>query len=103
MPETPTAVTRMLADIITALSRVIDPETGADVVRMRLVEDLKVDEGGRVSYVFRPSSALCPIAVPLALMIKTAVSQVPGVVGQTVTVKDYVQAATLTELLRLEM
>ncbi len=99
MPETPEAIGRMQAAIVVALSKVIDPETGADVLRMRLVEDLKVDEGGRVSYTFRPSSALCPIAVPLALMIKTAVSLVPGVLGQTITVKDYVEAETLTEWL----
>lgn len=41
------------------LQQVIDPETGADVLRMRLIEDLDVDgETGRVSYRFRPSSPL---------------------------------------------
>ena len=42
------------------MSKVIDPETGIDVVRMRLVEDLEVDEAGRVRYRFRPSSPFCP-------------------------------------------
>jgi metal-sulfur cluster biosynthetic enzyme len=102
MAETSDAIEQMQAAIIAELARVIDPETGADVVRMRLVEDLTVHEGGRVSYTFRPSSALCPIAVPLALMIKTAVSVVPGVVGQTISVKNYVQAEILTEWLNLE-
>ena len=88
--------------IIKQLQKVIDPETGANVWRMRLVENLKVDESGHVEYRFRPSSPLCPIAVPLAQMIKTAVSQVPGVTGQTIEVSNYVQASLLTELLNLE-
>jgi metal-sulfur cluster biosynthetic enzyme len=85
--------------IIEQLKKVIDPETGADVWRMRLVENLMVDENGRVTYRFRPSSPLCPIAIPLAQMIKAAASQVPGVTGQTIEVTNYVQAPLLTELL----
>jgi metal-sulfur cluster biosynthetic enzyme len=88
--------------IIKQLQKVIDPETGADVWRMRLVEDLTVDPHGRVAYRFRPSSPLCPIAVALAQMIKSAVSQVPGVTGQTIEVTNYARASLLTELLNLE-
>jgi metal-sulfur cluster biosynthetic enzyme len=88
--------------IIEQLQRVIDSETGADVWRMRMVENLGVDENGHVSYRFCPSSPLCPIAIPLAQMIKYAVSQVPGVTDQTVEVVGYVQAALLTQLLNSE-
>ncbi len=49
---------------------------------MRLIEDLAVDETGFVSYKFRPSSPLCPIAVPLSLEIQKAVAEVEGVDGQ---------------------
>ena len=88
--------------IIEQLQKVIDPETGADVWRMRLVENLSVDENGHVDYCFRPSSPLCHLAIPLAQMIKSAVSQVPGVTGQTIEVTNYVQASQLTDLLNLE-
>jgi metal-sulfur cluster biosynthetic enzyme len=77
--------------VVEQLQKVIDPETGADVWRMRMVENLVVDENGHASYRFRPSSPLCPIAIPLAQMIKAAVSQVLGVAGEL-----------LTELLNLE-
>ena len=89
--------------IIEQLQTVIDPETGADVWRMRLIENLTVDDTGHVTYRFRPSSPLCPIAIPLAQMIKAAVSQVPGVTGQTIEVTNYVQATVLTELLNQEL
>ena len=86
--------------ILARLRGVIDPETGADVVRMRLIEDLEVTEDGRVRYKFRPSSPLCPIAVPLALQIRQAVSEVKGVTGQEIEVVGYVGAEELNRLLR---
>jgi metal-sulfur cluster biosynthetic enzyme len=83
------------------LGQVIDPETGVDVLRMRLVEDLEVDsETGRVRYTFRPSSPLCPLAVHLALGMRDAVAQVPGVTEQEIEVVGYVGADELNALLR---
>jgi metal-sulfur cluster biosynthetic enzyme len=86
--------------ILTHLSTVIDPETSVDVVRMRLIEDLTVDEKGVVRYTFRPSSPLCPMAVSLALSIRRAVAEVEGVTGQEIEVAGYVGAAELNAMLR---
>ena len=85
--------------ILERLKTVIDPETGADVVRMRLVENLSVDASGQVSYTFRPSSPLCPIAVFLVQQIKAAVAAVPDVTGQKIEVIGYVAAEELTQLI----
>ena len=86
-------------DILDRLKTVIDPETGADVVRMRLVENLRVDTSGKVLYTFRPSSPLCPIAVFLVQQIKAAVAAVPGVTGQEIEVTGYVASEELTQLI----
>ena len=86
--------------ILERLSKVIDPETGVDVVRMRLIEDLIADMGGHVSYTFRPSSAFCPIAVPLADAIQRAVAEVPGVIAQDVKVIGFALSDELTALLK---
>jgi metal-sulfur cluster biosynthetic enzyme len=86
--------------VINQLQQVIDPETGVDVVRMRLIEDLTVDETGTVRYRFRPSSPLCPLAVTLALQVKEAVAQVEGVTRQEIEVIGYVGARTLNALLQ---
>jgi metal-sulfur cluster biosynthetic enzyme len=87
--------------VVERLRQVIDPETGADVMRMRLVEELRVDgETGRVSYRFRPSSPLCPLAVHLALSMQEAVAGVPGVSEQTIEVVGYVGADELMALLK---
>lgn len=86
------------------LGQVIDPETGVDVMRMRLIEDLEVDSGtGRASYKFRPSSPLCPLAVSLVLDIRRAVAEVPGVTDQDVEVVGYVGADELNALLEEEV
>jgi metal-sulfur cluster biosynthetic enzyme len=85
------------------LKKVIDPETNADVMRMHLVEDLTVGAEGQVSYTFRPSSPLCPIAVFLVKQIKAAVSEVPGVTAQRITVAGYMAAEELTELINKEI
>lgn len=86
--------------IIKKLEKVIDPETGVDVYRMKLVMDLTIDESGKASYIFRPSSPLCPIVVPLAMMIIQAIKEVEGITGQSITVVDYVEAEKLNEMLR---
>ena len=86
--------------VLSRLVQVIDPETGVDVLRMRLIEDLSVDEDGAVRYKFRPSSPLCPIAVTLALDIKRAVAEVEGVTRQEIEVTGYVGADELNALLR---
>ncbi len=89
----------LLNAVIESLKTVIDPETGADVVRMRLVENLNVSVGGKVAYTFRPSSPLCPIAVFLVQQIKQAVAAVPGVTDQEIDVTGYVAAEDLTKLI----
>lgn len=93
---------QILTSITACLGAVIDPETGADVLRMRLVENIKVDPEGIVSYTFQPSSPLCPIAVFLVQQIKNAVSAVPGVTSQRITVTGYVAAEELTNLINKE-
>lgn len=91
--------TELYDAIIEKLTTVIDPETGVDVVRMKLMRELSLDSSGKVSYFFKPSSPLCPIAVPLALSIIQAIKEVPGVTGQHITVTDYIEADKLNEIL----
>ena len=88
--------------IIERLREVIDPETNADVIRMRLIKDLEVHPQGLVSYTFQPSSPLCPIAVFLATQIKTAVAEVPGVTAQEIKVTGYIAEEELTKLMNQE-
>ncbi len=83
--------------ILLRLCQVIDPETGIDVVRMRLIEGLEVDEaGGVIRYIFRPSSPLCPLAAELGREIRQAIAGIAGVNRQEIQVLGYVRAEELT-------
>ena len=90
---------RLRERVLDRLRSVIDPETGADVIRMRLVRGLEIDADGIVCYTFQPSSPLCPLAVTLAVQIKQAIASVPGVTSQEITVEGYVDAGGLSALL----
>lgn len=96
------ALSHLREAIIERLREVIDPETNADVIRMRLVKDLMVHPGGLVSYTFQPSSPLCPIAVFLATQIKQAVAEVPGVTAQEIKIEGYIAEEELTKLINKE-
>lgn len=96
------ALSHLREVIIERLRKVIDPETNADVIRMRLIKDLDVHPGGLVSYTFQPSSPLCPIAVFLATQIKQAVAEVPGVTTQEIKVVGYIAEEELTKLINKE-
>ena len=92
--------TTLREQILMCLVEVIDPETGVDVLRMRLVQDLTVDEAtGTVSYCFRPSSPLCPLAHSLAVDIKHTIAKVDGVARQRIKVEGYVKAEELTDII----
>jgi len=91
----------LLNAVLSKLREVIDPETGVDVIRMQLVQDLTLDDDGNLTYTFRPSSPLCPIAIHLAMSIQEAIKKVPGIASQRVTVVDYIQADMLNEILNM--
>jgi metal-sulfur cluster biosynthetic enzyme len=95
-----THIEKIHQDVISALQIVIDPETGADVIRMRLVLDLRIHQDGTAEYIFRPSSPLCPIALTLVMSIIEAVKAVEGVMDQKVTVVDYTGADALNAILK---
>jgi len=86
-------------NIIQALQGVIDPETDANVYRMRLVQDIHVHDDGEVEYTFSPSSPICPIALPLILAIMDALKAVEGINYQKVKVINYSGAEELNSIL----
>jgi len=86
--------------VIEKLKTVIDPETGMDVVSMRLIKDLTVMNEGKVSFKFRPSSSVCPLVFPLAFKIQKAVKEIEGVKGLEMVVTDHRMSEELNGLLK---
>ena len=89
----------LLGKIKESLAHVIDPEMGMDVMRMRLVRDLMVDQHGDVELTFRPSSVLCPLGFQLGINIKEAVLDVPGVKSVQVHVDGFIHGEQLKKIL----
>ena len=89
----------LLQKIEESLAQVIEPEMGMDVMRMKLVRDLKVDQHGDVELTFRPSSVLCPLGFQLGINIKEAVLDVPGVKSVQVQVDGFIHAEQLKKIL----
>jgi len=86
-------------EIERSLAQVIDPETGMDVMRMKLVRNLKVSKDGKVDLTFRPSSVFCPLGFQLGINIKEAVQSVPGVTSVRVQVDGFIRADQLRTIL----
>ena len=81
-----------------ALSEVIDPETGLDIMRMDLIHNLRVTEDGEVSLVFRPSSPVCPMAYSLANSIKKKIESLKDVRSIRIAVENFNNANHLERL-----
>ena len=80
------------------LSEVIDPETGLNIMRMDLIQDLRVTEDGEVSLVFRPSSPVCPMAYSLANSIKKKIESLKDIRSIRIAVENFQNADHLERL-----
>jgi len=81
-----------------ALSEIIDPETGLNIVRMDLIHNLRVTEDGEVSLVFSPSSPVCPMAYSLANSIKKKIESLKDVRSIRISVENFNNADHLERL-----
>lgn len=71
-------------EIMQALSRVIDPELGRNLVELNMIRELKVQDG-RVSFVLALTIPACPLRDQLAREAERAVSTLPGVKSVEIT------------------
>ncbi|WP_022669640.1 metal-sulfur cluster assembly factor [Hippea alviniae] len=87
--------------VIEKLKTVYDPELREDVVKLKLVYDLKVDEeNGIVDIKFRPTVENCPVGLQLAIAIKKAILSVEGVKRANVKVENFIWAKEAEEFLK---
>ena len=89
----------LLEQVKESLSQVVHPETGMDVIRMKLVRNLKVHKDGKVELTFRPYSMFCPMGFRQGIRIKKAVKSVPGINGVQLKVDGHIHAERLEKLL----
>ncbi|MEM2214055.1 MAG: iron-sulfur cluster assembly protein [Candidatus Nezhaarchaeales archaeon] len=78
------------------LEKVIDPETGMNVVEMGCIRSIN-EENGEVTIEFTPTSPFCPIAFHLAYSIKEAAEKVEGVKRVKVFSRGHVMDEQINE------
>ncbi len=87
--------------VLTALSRVQDPELGRDLVGLGMIKDLSV-EGGKVSFAIQLTTPACPLREQIEREARQAVEAIPGVsevaVKMSASVRADGQARGLIEL-----
>jgi ATP-binding protein involved in chromosome partitioning len=66
-------------DVVKALSRIVDPASGRDIVAADIAKAISVGEGGGVNFVIEVDPALGPEAEPLRAAAQKAVEDLPGV------------------------
>ena len=86
--------------ILDKLREVYDPELREDVLKLKLVYDLDVDENkGIVNVKFRPTVENCPVGLQLAIAIKKAILSIDGVKKANVKVENFIWAKETEEFL----
>ena len=65
-------------DVLAALARVKDPELGKDIVALRMVDGVKVEDG-KVTFTLNLTTPACPLRTRLEEAARQAVEGIPGV------------------------
>lgn len=78
-------------DVLAALGRVQEPELGADLVTLEMIQDLQIDEG-RVDFTLELTTPACPYRMQLETSARDAVLRVPGVAQANVRVTSVVRS-----------
>ena len=65
-------------EVLKALSAVSDPELGRDIVSLRMVEDVRVEEGV-VSFTLNLTTPACPLRARIEEGAKEAIGKLRGV------------------------
>ena len=102
MERVPTAVLPSRDALLTALSRVNDPEIRRPITELGMVKSVDVDESGRVSAAIYLTVAACPMKDTLSREVTAALTGVDGVstVDVTLDVMSEEQRAALRTQLR---
>ena len=79
------------SQVMEALSQVMDPELGKDLVSLGMIKDVEMD-GANVSFTVELTTPACPLRTQIQRDAENAVKAIPGVESVKVTMGARVQA-----------
>ncbi len=65
--------------VLAALSHIVDPDLGRDVVALGMIKDLEVAGDGRVAFTFELTTPACPVRDRFKTQAEEIVTAIPGV------------------------
>ena len=75
----PEETERLIAEIVTALKTVFDPEIPADIYELGLIYKVEINDERAVDVTMTLTTPNCPAAGELPIQVENAVASVPGV------------------------
>ncbi len=79
-------------EILRALSEIVDPDLGRDVVALGMIKDLAISPQGQVAFTFELTTPACPVKDHFETMARELVGALPGVTGVDVKMTSHVRA-----------
>ena len=76
-----------------ALSTIIDPDLGRDVVSLGMIKNLRIEPAGKVSFTFELTTPACPVRDRFKDQAEQAVRAVPGVLDLDIQMAANVRRA----------
>lgn len=80
-------------DVLAALSTIVDPDLGRDVVSLGMIKNMRVSPSGEVAFTFELTTPACPVRDRFKGQAEEAVRAVPGVSGVEVEMTANVRPA----------
>jgi ATP-binding protein involved in chromosome partitioning len=79
-----------------ALSKIIDPDLGRDIVSLGMIKDLRIEDGV-VHFTFELTTPACPVRDKFERFAREAVSSIPGVRDVKIDLKSNVRSASMRQ------
>ena len=81
--------------VLTALSGIVDPDLGRDVVSLGMIKDIRIGGDGAVAFTFELTTPACPVRDSFRAQAEGLVGALPGVSGVEVKMTANVRPAFL--------
>src|SRR5881394_2046272 len=65
--------------VLDALRGVRDPDLNRDIVALKFIKNMRIDDGGRVAFSIELTTPACPVKDQMREQARQAVAAIPGV------------------------
>ena len=84
--------------VLDALRVVRDPDLNRDIVALKFIKNLTIDDGGRVAFSIELTTPACPVKDQMRDQARAAVERIPGVTSVQIEMTAQVRAAVTADV-----